>query len=353
MKTKNFRHHLTRRLSLQHVCSPPPLTTTTTTTTTNISSTAAAAAATEYGYERMPSARQLCRPGGGRRRSSMGHVPAPPKSSANSQHVVKVRKERRRSSLTHVPLTRGDSLSDLSASMTATCSPPRRRIRRLSSMSHLYEQNQYNNPYSCMGHESFTSLATTSALSAAASYYNSNSNNGTVAGPRQVLQLQASWQGMAADQRIELAEAILWQLVVVVEQQPSVADTTTTTTTSTRQPPRLGITSFRSPRIGILATLLVDTLDALVGHAGPDLWTESFAQWQSQWRAQGLSGSTVAQVLPTCLRECFGGGGGGGGDGSVLEGEKEEKDNTNHTTISPAKLQAWTCTIVPVLQQWE
>lgn len=211
-----------------------------------------------------------------RRRSSLGHVPA-----STSQRSITGKqapcKNRRRSSMGHV------SMSNLSASLVstaATCSPKRRTLRRLGSLNHVYDNAEH------------------------------------AAGHRHVLQLQASWQAASPQQRTVLAEAILWQLTVVSSNSALFRQC-------------LGITSFRSPQIAILATLLVDTLEALVSHAGPDLWQESFAPWRVQWTAQGLSGSAVAAVLETSLREAW------------------------PESTRPATVQAWQCTVVPVLQQWD
>jgi hypothetical protein len=134
-----------------------------------------------------------------------------------------------------------------------------------------------------------------------------------------VIQLQSFWQELSKEERHVLAETILWHVVqhdrVTARQQ-------------------LGIVSFRSQHTGDIITLLVDTLDAVISHAGPDIVLENFEIWQTQWTTKGLSGRTVSKVLLDSVREFF----------SL---SKNDSSRATEPTV-----HAWECIVVPVLRQW-
>lgn len=201
-----------------------------------------------------------------KRQTSMGSIAS--QSSACTRHLV---------DKTHT--TRRLSLGDAATTLTRLSS--QHRLRRTSSHGSLAPDNA-------------TATAHTTLISC-----------------RHVVQLQASWQ--LIPDRTLWAETVLWRLTLEPQQRV-----------------RLGIDSFRSPRIPVLSRLLVDAVDAIVGHAGPDLLDETFDAWPAQWKAQGLHGPSVAAVVWSTVQQV-----------SALTADDE------------ATRAAWEYTVVPVLQRWQ
>ena len=247
-----------------------------------------------------------------KRRSSMGTITSCPAATTTAA-AGHARQAKRRSSM-------GTTSSAAALPPAVAAGPPEtRRQRRLRRASLGDNTNNMNN--------SNPSLPITSHV--------------------HVVNLQASWQHVNDATRHNLAEVIVWRLLE--------AD-------ATLRRYKWRITSFSSPKLSQLTRLLVETLEVLVSHAGPDLDIEGFDEWRAQWTVAGLPGPAVARVLVESLQELAATTTTTTtSTTTTTTDEVQDKDKNDDepavttTTMwnDPNVLDAWECTIVPVLKEWE